>query len=209
MSGTSLDTTLAGNVSNNLVAELAELRTDVFSGFEGAHADNCGADQVAVTRGIPYDQADEEESFVVDAVDGLAELLDVGQLFSAGAPVLVLVAAFDYTGRVGGVADDCPSVEDAIHVADHLAWSQVLGKVAGSVPSVVVGLVAEHDHAFDAWTIVVIGQGPVLAEGLVNGMHHVALVVAVDMDVRDTCESGRDEKGCKYEDFGKGDWCHG
>jgi hypothetical protein len=29
------------------------------------------------------------------------------------------------------------------------------------------------------------------------------------MDVRDTCESGRDEKGCKYEDFGKGDWCHG
>ena len=59
----------------------------------------------------------------------------------------------------------------------------MLGEVAGLVPCVVVSLVVEQDDTFDARAVVVVGQCPVLAEGLVHGVHHIALVVAVDVDV--------------------------
>ena len=123
MSGASLDSALLRNVANDAVAELAELRTDVFSGFEGAHTDDCVADQAGVTRGRANNQTNEEECFGVDAVEGLAELLNIGQLFGASAPVLVLVAAFDDTSRVSGIADDCSTVEDTVQIADRLARS--------------------------------------------------------------------------------------
>jgi hypothetical protein len=208
MSGASLDTALPRNVSNNTIAELAELRTNVLPGLESAHSNDSVADQVAVTRRRTNDQTNEEEGLVVDAVEGFAELLDVGQLLGAGAPVLVLVAAFDDTGRVGGMTDDCSAVEDTVKVADHLARSHVLDEVAGVVPGVVVGLVAEQNDTLDARTVVVVGQCPVLAQCLVQGVHHMALVVAVDMDVRGARKGGGDEKGCKCKDLGKGDGSH-
>jgi len=59
----------------------------------------------------------------------------------------------------------------------------VLREVVGLMPGVVVGFVVEHDDALDAVAAVVVGEGPVLAKGLVHGVHHVVLVVAVDVDV--------------------------
>lgn len=44
MGGTSLGATLFWNVANDAVAELADLRTNVFSSLEGADADDCIAD---------------------------------------------------------------------------------------------------------------------------------------------------------------------
>jgi hypothetical protein len=121
MGGTSLCAALLWNVANDAVAELADLRTNVFSGFEGADTDDCIANQACITRGRADDRANEEERFVVDAVERFAETLDAVQLFGAIAPVLVLVAAFDDACRVSGVAEDCPAVEDVAQIADCFA----------------------------------------------------------------------------------------
>lgn len=118
------------------------------------------------------------------------------QLIGAIAPVLVLVATFDDACRVGGATDDCATVEDMNQVADRHAWGHVLGEIVGLVPGVVVGFVVEYDDALDAVAVVVVGQCPVLAEGLVHEVHDVVLVVAVDVDVGDACEGGGDEERC-------------
>jgi len=106
MSRAALSATLFWNIANDAVAELADLRTNVLSAFESANTDNCIADQAGVTSGRADHQADEEERFVVDAVERFAEALDAVQLFGAVAPVLVFVAAFDDACRVVG----CPTI---------------------------------------------------------------------------------------------------
>lgn len=120
MSGASLGAALLKNFAHDAVAELADFRTNVFSSFEGADADDCVADQVAIACGRAKDQTDEEECFVVDAVESFAEALDALQLFSASAPVLVFVAAFDDASLVSRVTDDRSTVEDTAQIANRL-----------------------------------------------------------------------------------------
>lgn len=112
------------------------------------------------------------------------------QLFRARAPVLILVAAFDDASRVSGMANDRAAVEDTAQIADYFAWSHVLGKIVGLVPGIVVAFVVEHHDALNSMAVVVLGQCPVLAEGLVHGVHDMVLIVAVDVDVGDACEGG-------------------
>lgn len=183
MSSASLSATLLRNVANDTVAKLANLRTNVFTGFKGADTDDSVANQVSVTRGRAKNEANEEERLVVDAVERFAESLDAVQLLGAITPILILMAALDNAGCVGGTADDCAAVKDTVQIADRHARSHVLGEIVGLVPGVVVGFVVEQDDTLDAMAVVVVGQGPVVAEGLVHGMNHVVLVVAVDVDV--------------------------
>ena len=61
MSGASFVAALFGNVSHDAITEHANFRTDIFASFEGADADNCVADQVAVTNGPAEEQTNEEE----------------------------------------------------------------------------------------------------------------------------------------------------
>lgn len=145
MSGASLVAALFGNVAHDAITKLANFRTDIFASFEGADADNCVADQVAVTNGPAEEQTNEEECLGIQAVQSLAEALYTVQLFSASVPKLILVTAFDDAIRVGGMTDDCSTIEETAQIAARHAWGHLLGGVFGLVPCVVVRLVVEQD----------------------------------------------------------------